>query len=748
MDFFVTCPKGLEEILAEELTTLGAEQVKSSVAGVYVTGDLDVGYRICLWSRLANRVLLTLAQCQVDNANDLYRQCYDVAWGDHIPADASIAVHFSGTNDEIRNTRFGAQKVKDAIVDRLRDERGVRPNVSNDVPDIQISAHLSPARKRRGQSSDKAQDSLVISLELSGGSLHKRGYRAEMVAAPLKENLAAALLIRAGWPEIAQQGGALIDPLCGSGTLLIEGAMLAADIAPNLIRRHFGFERWIKHDPALWQQLLEDARLRKRAGLEKGLPEIRGYDKDVRSIEAAETNILHAGLESWVRVSAKPLEAFKKPTHTKLQAGLIICNPPYGERWGDVDALRPLYQTLGERMKAECPGWRMAVFTGNPDLAGEMRLRAERKYKLFNGALPAQLLLFQLRDNPAQGEQDNYDRKARLSDGAVMLLNRLKKNHNRLKNWLKPENICCYRLYDADLPEYAVAIDLYNRQPVGGELQAEAVHIQEYAPPATVDTSTANARLSEVRQVLLTLFPEQREQLFFKERRKQKGSSQYRRQQTSYTDYGKLTVSEGPTLLEVNLGEYLDTGLFLDHRPVRKLISDMATGTRFLNLFCYTATATVHAALGGAVSSLSIDMSNNYLAWAKRNFDLNKLNVYQHSLIREDCLVWLEQAARTANVDREMQFDLILLDPPTFSNSSKMEEILDIQRDHARLINQAMQLLSAKGTLVFSNNFRKFKMDPSIIDSYSAQDITRDTIPPDFARNQKIHHCWIIRHEH
>ncbi|WP_461482003.1 bifunctional 23S rRNA (guanine(2069)-N(7))-methyltransferase RlmK/23S rRNA (guanine(2445)-N(2))-methyltransferase RlmL [Porticoccus sp.] len=714
--WFASCPKGLEALLASELANLGAEKTRETVAGVYAEGNLEFAYRACLWSRLANRILMPLEKFPVNSADDLYRGVAAIAWERHLTPHESIAVDFVGTNDAIRHSKFGAQHVKDAIVDRLQSHFSDRPNVDLRSPDLRINVRL-------------AKDQAHVSLDLSGDSLHKRGYRAAMVPAPLKENLAAALLLRADWPEIAARGGALIDPLCGSGTLLIEGAMMVADIAPGLIREQFGFHGWAQHDAELWQRLRQEALDRCQAGLARELPEIRGYDKDTRAVTAAQENVACAGLEKWVRVMAKPIEAFKKPTHRQIAEGLIICNPPYGERWGDMEELRPLYQTLGEVTKRECPGWRLAVITGNAELASELRLRADRKYQFFNGTIPSQLLLFQLREATESGQVQRKElSEESLSEGARMFANRLKKNARKLSGWLKQSGVRCYRLYDADMPEYAVAVDCYD----------DAIHVQEYAPPTNIDEEQANRHLSEVRQALLYLYPESRSKLFFKERRRQKGDSQYQRQAVRSRQQGVFEVQEGPCRLEVNLADYLDSGLFLDHRPVRRLLAERAGGKRFLNLFCYTAAATVQAAIGGAQSSLSIDMSNSYLEWAGRNFALNDLDPQRHQLLRADCLEWLAM--------EQGEYDLIFLDPPTFSNSKKMEEVLDIQRDHGKLIDHAMAILARNGTLVFSNNFRKFSLDDALKSHYDVEDITDKTFDPDFQRNRKIHHCWLIRH--
>jgi 23S rRNA (guanine2069-N7)-methyltransferase / 23S rRNA (guanine2445-N2)-methyltransferase len=719
---FASCPKGLEELLASELESLGAEQVRLTVAGVYADGSLDFAYRACLWSRLANRILMPLDKFDVGSSDDLYNGVKAIPWHTHFTPRQSIAVDFIGSNDAIRHTQFGAQRVKDAVVDCLKEHFNDRPDVDLKNPDIRINVRLS-------------RDKANISLDLSGNSLHKRGYRMAMVPAPLKENLAAAILMRAGWPKLAEQSGAaLVDPMCGSGTLLIEGAMMAADIAPGLNREKFGFHGWAQHDADLWEGIRQDALDRCQAGLAKGLPEIRGYDKDTRAVRAAQENIAYAGLDKHVRVIPKPMTAFKRPTHINIEHGLMICNPPYGERWGEMEELRPLYQNLGELAKRECPGWRLAVITGNAELAGELRLRADKKYKLFNGTIPSQLILFQLRSEAEQVKEQQPRQQQALTEGAQMFANRLKKNARKLNNWLKQSGVSCYRLYDADMPEYAVAVDVYN----------DAIHIQEYAPPADIDEQQANKHLTEVREALRQLYPESTKQLFFKERRRQKGDNQYQRQLSRSRDNAVFNVIEGSAKFEVNLVAYLDTGLFLDHRPVRRMIGEMAKGKRFLNLFCYTGAATVQAAIGGATSSLSIDMSNSYLEWAERNFALNNMDTGHHQLLRDDCLEWLAKGEDSDG--EEAEFDLIFLDPPTFSNSKKMDSVLDIQRDHPRLIDDAMAILAPGGTLIFSNNFRKFSMDNSVGDNYQVENITDKTLDPDFQRNRKIHNCWLIQH--
>lgn len=315
--------------------------------------------------------------------------------------------------------------------------------------------------------------------------------------------------------------------------------------------------------------------------------------------------------------------------------------------------------------------------------------------------------------------------------GADMFANRLRKNLKSLTKWAKQQSVSCYRLYDADLPEYAVAIDFYQGEQVW-------LHVQEYDAPKTIDAHKAMQRLAAIMSVLPQVLAIPSEQIFLKVRRKQKNTEQY--QKHNDTAHFHI-VAEGGCRFWVNFEDYLDTGLFLDHRPLRLTIQQQARGKRFLNLFAYTASATVHAAIGGAISTVSVDMSKTYLDWAKRNLALNHI-VGDHQLIQANCVDWLNHQANQG-VEK---FDLIFLDPPTFSNSKRMDNELDLQRDHVGLIQNAVALLAPGGVLYFSTNFRKFVLDSAALAGLTVEDISLKTIPHDFARDAKIHYGWKISH--
>lgn len=720
-DLFASCPKGLEELLAAELNSLGGEPIKQHIAGVSFRGDLRVAYRCCLWSRLANRILLPVAHFPVPSAQALYEGVGGVEWNLHFRADATFMVDFNGTSGVINNSQFGAQKVKDAVVDHFVWRSGSRPSI--DLRNPQWRLHVQLRREHA-----------TVSIDLSGDSLHRRGYRLQGGIAPLKENLAAALLLRADWPGIAARGGALLDPMCGSGTLLIEGAMMAMDIAPGCARKHWSFENWLQHDASIWESLLSDALERRERAFVRQWPEIRGYDASAAAIRAAEENIERAGLTGKVRVLRKELAQFVKPTHQALDGGLVIANPPYGERLGEQESLRHLYAHFGERLRSEFQGWEAALFTGNPDLGKTMGLRSYKQYRLWNGTIPAQLLLFHVEPqyfvDRARRAETADDAPAsipavELSAGAQMFANRLQKNRKRLQKWLKQSDVECYRLYDADMPEYAVAVDCYR----------DHVHVAEYAAPASIDEAAAEARLRDVLTAIPSALQVDPRRVVLKQRTRQRGSRQYEK----FDQRGEfMEVREGDARLLVNLHDYLDTGLFLDHRPVRLKIAELAAGKSFLNLFCYTATASVHAAIGGARTTTSVDMSQTYLDWARRNLALNGLSEARHHLEQADCRRWL--------ADCKQQFDLILLDPPTFSNSKRMgDDTLDIQRDHVDLVHQAVRILAPGGLLIFSNNKKRFQLDPVLAEIFDVEDVSRWSLDPDFERSPDIHQCWFIR---
>ena len=714
-EFLATAPAGSADLLAAELTGAGALECRERPWGVRCAGPLELGYWACLWSRLASRVLLMVGEGPAATPEELYAAAGAIDWTLHVPPAATLAVDFETAQSAITHTRYGALKVKDAIVDQLRAKRGSRPDIDTTRPSVRVSVRI-------------ARDTAVFAIDLSGESLHRRGWRGAGVAAPLKENLAAALLVRCGWPALAEAGGSFVDPMCGSGTLPIEAALIAADRAPGLTRDYFGFLGWGGHDSAGWERLRGEAVERARASSWPA-GRIFGSDQDGRAVEVARAAASAAGVGGLVRIDKKLLAAVTAPA----ARGLLLVNPPYGERLGELDQLRPLYGELGRVLREQFNGWHAGVLTGNAGLGRELKLEARRTHRLWNGPIEVKLLRFEVAPEHYSrehrpGRLPPVDPSRRESSGAQMFANRLRKNLDTLGKWARREAVSCYRVYDADMPEYAFAIDLYGN---GGRYAC----IQEYAAPATVVEEKVRTRRAEAVAVIPEVLGLADECIWFRTRRRQKGTDQYQKLATEQEFH---EVAEGGLRFLVNFDDYLDTGLFLDHRLTRSRLREGAAGKRFLNLFGYTGTASVYAAAGGAASTTTVDLSRPYLDWARRNLELNGFVGREHVLTQADVLEWLRTAPAAG-------WDLIFLDPPTFSNSKRMEGTLDVQRDHVALLGATLRLLAPGGTLVFSTNYTRFELDAASLAGFEFEDISRATIPKDFERHPRIHRCFLVR---
>ena len=519
-------------------------------------------------------------------------------------------------------------------------------------------------------------------------------------------------------------------------------------------------------------------------------------------------------MPSFIKISLQ--DASKNLTPCAEGAGLIVTNPPYGKRIGQVQLLRTLYHRFGQQLKANFNGWTVVIITTEPELAKSLGLRAFRKNTLFNGALKSVLYQYRIDSHKPKhttdsdhdvddnsGKEDaavaSQSSGAQASEHALMFANRLRKNYKHLKKWARKNGINCYRVYDADIPQYAVAIDKYENW----------IHVQEYQAPKTVDKNRAFQRINDVIDVVADILETKQEKVVLKVRKKQEGSAQYHKHDTK--DH-KMTVQENGLKFIINMYDYIDTGLFLDHRNTRQLIKQLAHKRSFLNLFAYTGSATVYAAAGGASSTTTVDMSNTYLNWAKENLSINGYsdNVYLqnkhtthkdvgsaenagaifmpthkdvgsaenawsnfqpthkdvgsaenayvhadgrgsaenawsncrgatfHKFVREDCLKWMQQAIKD-----NQKYQLIFIDPPTFSNSKKMETSLDINRDHTALLSGCLALLADDGLIIFSTNARSFKLDSSIKEDCFIREITAKTTTEDF-RRKPLHRCWCL----
>jgi 23S rRNA (guanine2445-N2)-methyltransferase / 23S rRNA (guanine2069-N7)-methyltransferase len=721
---FVTCAKGVEDLLRDELLQLGLPPPRVTVAGMRVEGGLDAAYRICLHSRLASRVLWPLAEFEAGDARMLHAGVQTLDWASVLAASGSLTVDANLSQSGLTHSQFAAQTVKDAIVDQFRDATGVRPSVDREQPDARINLHLR-------------RDHATLTLDLSGAPLHQRGWRQAQGAAPLKEHLAAAVLLRARWPELHAQGGVLFDPLCGAGTLLIEGALMAAGVAPGLARARFGFERWPGHDAALWQGLREAAEVAARAGLAALQPVFHGRDRDPAALAAARANAQRAGVAGFIQLERGDVEHMLPPVVGS--GGLLVGNPPYGERLGEMPEVLALYRTIGQRLREHFGGWRAALLFGEQGDGHQIGLKPERSQRLYNGALACTLLQFQVHAERMQRAP------APLSEAVQMLANRLHKRAQHLRKRLQREGIDCYRIYDADLPEYAAAIDVYRARAIDGDAAAadpEAplqcwLHVQEYQAPPSIDPGLAARRLQELLHAASHALEVPRARIALKTRARGHGGSRYGRMDARAQ---WLQVQEAGLFFRVNLFDYLDTGLFLDHRNVRARLRELAAGRQVLNLFAYTGTGSVFAAAGGAAATTSVDLSATYLEWTGWNLLRNGFRGSAHRLVQADARSFLGADTR--------RYGLIYVDPPTFSNSKRADDF-DVQRDHLALLRDCVARLDRDGVIVFSNNFRRFRLDHDGLAALGLQveDWSRPSVPFDFERRANIHGCWLMRRD-
>jgi 23S rRNA (guanine2445-N2)-methyltransferase / 23S rRNA (guanine2069-N7)-methyltransferase len=594
-------------------------------------------------------------------------------------------------------------------VDRIRAACGARPSVDKLAPDVRVNVHVRGA-------------TVTVSLDLAGASLHRRGIDRRGAAAPLKENLAAAILRLAGWPAASRSGRPLFDPFCGSGTLLLEAAWIALDVAPGLDRKQLGAAGLRGFESRLWERLRAEARATGEAASRRTV-RIAGSDASATTVRAARMNLAHAGLTDHVRLETHSLADITPPWD---EPGLVVTNPPYGERLGEADELGPLYEQLGDALRRRFPGWSAWILSGNRALDKRLGLRPAQRIVLHNGPIECRLLEVPIAASRVEGERGPGWRKP--STDAVGFENRLRANLKRFEPWVKREGLTCYRLYDSDVPEYNLAVDWYDG----------FVRVEEYERPRSVAPAAAERHLRDALVVVPKVLGIDPARIVLRVRRRRAQGEQHPR----YADRGgRHEVREGDLRFLVNLTDYLDTGLFLDDRLLRRWIRERARGQDVLNLFAYTGAATVAAAKGGARSTTSVDLSNTYLAWGRANLTQNGLFGDRHRFLRTDALRWLARGGD------KRQYGLIFLAPPTWSRSHGMEQELDIERDHPRLLAETSRLLAPSGEILFTTSRRGFVLAERALQDLTVEEITTEVTPPDFERRPRLR-AFVLRAKH
>lgn len=816
IEFFASCIAGFEPQLALELKRIGVRRVRPLKGGVAFFGEPLDGERVCLWSRVASRVMAVVGRVNAGDADLLYAGIYALPWESVLVPGASIAVRASGVNDELRNTQFTSLKVKDALCDRVRERTGARPNVDAHRPDIAVDVRIRGNRA-------------TVSLDLAGESLYHRAYLDEHdgADAPLLCAYAAGLLVAAGAYERLREGWGVLDPASDAGFIVCEAADMAADAAPGLLRERWGFLGWAAHDAEAWDDELARADERFEAGVTRllagsssksanDMPDtshvrIVGVSASSPAISTARGHLRRAGLRAVASVEAAAADdaaaveerlagiaargvsdgggSGDREADGAPQPALIVANVVPVDRAEDARAVSEAASFMGAVRRA--PAGSVFAVISPRSFEGRFGARASESAKVGVGRIESYREVYNqappdLASIVIPDSQGGSDHVVEVNDAAAaQFAARLRKVARERRKWARREEVSCYRIYDADLPEYNVAIDLYAG--AGDSLGKTYVHVAEYQAPSSVDPGVARARLDDALAVIPVALGVRPDHVFSKVRSHSKGGSQYRSEaRRSYV----TRVEEDGLLFEVDLSGYLDTGLFLDHRLTRREIEYRADGARFLNLFAYTGVATVHAAAGGAVSTTTVDLSQTYLEWARRNMELNgyaceevvsgsdaagagsdgavvssaagsahsagsrradagasrgKARASQrspHRFVRADVMSWIREARR-----RREEYDLIFVDPPTFSNSKSMgRRTWDVQRDHVELLIGVSRLLSRDGMALFSCNLRSFKPDFEQLERYGVQleDVSAQSIPHDFERNPRIHQCYVL----
>ncbi len=726
LEFFARCASGFETVLAQELRGMGLHRVRPLHGGVAFFGARADGYRTCLWSRVATRIQLVLARVPAANADELYQNAVAFHWEKHVRDGATIAVQAHGTNANLRNTQFTALKVKDALCDCLREVRGTRPDVDARQPDFAVNVALHEERA-------------TLFFNLSGESLHRRGYRQEGVQteAPLKETLAAGILLAAGWEALAQEGGVLVDPMCGSGTFAVEGALIAAGMAPGLLRERWGFEGWVQHDRQAWEELLEEARA--MAAQPYTAARIIAGDIDESAVQIAHDNATRAKVSSLVRFHVDDAANLARYLRGVRGArGLLVANPPYGLRLLSQAALPQVRAALSTAVDALPRGWQVTLVTPDLGMDTELGRVPDEVISCFNGPIEAWVRRYDLTSSEPLTQEavslSGVQRSVRIADGAsAQYAGRLRKVAKERTRWARKAGVTCFRVYDADLPDYPVSVDVF--QGAGSnEGQLFAV-IEERPRPRSVDVQRAGRHFADAVVLTAAVLDIPLENVVQKP---WATDALYDRTREAMGER-VACVSEGGWLYDVDLLGTSGKNLPLDLRLVREYIGEHAAGARFANLFAAGDAATVSAAGGGARLTVTVDASKERLDWTAAVLRLNDLSGKQHGFVAQDVRAWLAREAKARRT-----YDLVLCSPPAFLAARGAQEAWNLANDLSKLLRLISRVLAPDGSCVLVLPAQGPVPDGAL----TCRDMTAKMIPHDFERSREHQRIYVLTHGH
>lgn len=739
-DLIAACAFGLEAIVRRELKALDIDATIGEPGRVHFSGSQETICRANLWLRCADRILIRVAEFPAADFDALFETTRDMEWAKLIPADSAFPVTGRSVKSKLTSVPACQRTVKRAIVDALK-----RDHQCAELPETGCEFKVDVAILK---------DTATLTIDTTGRSLHRRGYRTHVSQAPLKETLASALVMLSYY----KAGKPMIDPFCGSGTIPIEAARIARNIAPGL-KRDFSCQAWPQFSAELWQ----DTRATAEAAMLPPLEErIIGSDIDARVLRSARENAHRADVAEDIHFHAQPMS----DVTSKRRFGCVITNPPYGLRIGSENdreqrELDIVYASMPDVLR-KLPTWSHFILTAYPHFEQVVGRSADRRRKLYNGRIectyyqfhgPKPVVSEPANGEPAEDTAEVLDESTRepetlspstvakpyvhasgipafghLSDKGLeqadLFARRLQKRAKHLRRWPTRRGITCFRLYERDIPEIPLVVDRYE----------DHLHITEYDRPHDRSPAEHANWLDLMAETAGKTLDIAKQNIYFKRRGRQRGKTQHQKvDQTNEL----IEVNEGGLKFLVNLSDYVDTGLFLDHRTTRQMVRDAAEGKHFLNLFAYTGAFSVYAAAGGAKTTLSVDLSKNYLDWAWQNMRLNGFAGNEHRYVSEDAKTFVREHPAGE------KYDLVVFDPPTFSNSKRTEDDWDVQKDSVLLLLALLPLVRKGGVIYFSTNFRRFKFDPQVLPVAQVHEISSQTVPEDF-RNRRIHRCWRI----
>ena len=675
MEFFARCAAGFEDVLAQELATLSLRRVRAQVGGVSFSGRKADAYACCLWSRIATRVQLVVARVDATDAQALYEGVRSISWEHQVREGATLAVSAHGTNDELRNTAFVALKVKDAICDRLREVRGTRPDIDGKDPDLSVNVAVHPKKA-------------TVYVNLSGASLHRRGYRQEGVqsAAPLKETLAAGMLYASGWLETMEAGGALVDPMCGSGTLAIEAAMMLAHLAPQALRTRWGFEGWAGHDEAVWERVLERSAAEVDYARMAGAPLILAGDIDGDVVRLARANAERAGVDGLIDFfvdDAANLGRHLRGVVRRVGSGLLVVNPPYGERLLTDSDLPRVRDALAAAVDALPRTWSAFVMSPDAGIESALGRQATSVLPCHNGPIPVDVRGFDLGCDPRTVEVaalSGAQCRVRVADPAsAQFAARFRKAARDRLRWARREGVSCLRLYDADVPDFAFAIDLFEDE--GG---TRHVLVAEHPRPAAVDERRSLRRLFDACRLVAAILGIAEQDVVCRAWERGGGARPNRERERL-----ELVVREAGMAFGVDLAGKPDCGLPLDERGLRARVAVLARGRRVAVMGGLASATAVVAAASGA-SFVAVQE-----AWPDR-VRLVETSLARNGVGGRRCAV--TRAETDAWIARELKarrtYDVVVVAPQLRAADAESMGRLE------RLAERAAGLLSRTGVLI------------------------------------------------